>query len=174
MLLPYSHNCVTTQFTWQYGAWGEESQIQTTKKTANIIQKASQSSAEYGTSDRWLLLRLTTNSNSHRLVPIALHCWYAGWAVWDAVWGPTIMLAFVCPVLVVLAAFWAIWLYHYTYIDIYMIIMRLWRRVIIPSRLLYVSHVCIDPVGSHAPHQLLIQAGQLLRCECIMQASKPS
>ena len=29
-------------------------------------------------------------------------------AVWDTVWGPAIMPAFVCPVLVVLAAFWDI------------------------------------------------------------------
>ena len=84
---------------------------------------------------------------------VADHDWYASWAVWDAVWGPAIMPSFVCLVMFVLAAFWGLSLWHYIYIYIHMIILRLWRVVMIPSCLLSVSHVCIDAVGSHAPHK---------------------
>ena len=34
----------------------------------------------------------------------------------------------------------------------------------IPSRLLSVSHVCIDPVGSHAPHHMVTTEGDLDHC----------
>ena len=48
-------------------------------------------------------------------------------------------------------------LLHYNSIYIDMIIMRLWCVVIIPSHLLSVSYACIDPVGSHAPHQMVFE-----------------
>ena len=73
LLLPYNHKNIATQFIGWCSAWGQESQTQTTKKTASIIQKVPQNSAEYDTLDRRLLLRLTNNSNSYQLVPTALH-----------------------------------------------------------------------------------------------------
>ena len=77
-------------------------------------------------------------------------------------WGLAIIPLSVLLVLVVVAAFWAVCTLNYSYIYIVMIILQLRCVVIIPSRLLSVSPVCIDLVGSHAPHQLVLELGRFL------------